>query len=62
VLFGAGASLESPDARWRLVASAQNLAGTDVFDVIGYPQPRRSIFLTLQWSMSGNSPSKETVP
>jgi outer membrane cobalamin receptor len=62
VLFGAGASLESPGARWRLVASAENLAAADVIDVSGFPQPRRALFLTLQWSTSGNSPSKETVP
>jgi vitamin B12 transporter len=61
-LFGAGASLESPDARWRLVCSAQNLTGADVIDVFGYPQPRRSLFLTLQWTTSGNSSSKETAP
>ena len=66
LLFGAGASLESRAGDWRLVASAQNLAGADVVDVAGFPQPRRALFLTLQWSTrsstSGNSPSKETAP
>jgi len=62
LLFGAGASIEARDASWRLVASAQNLGGVDVVDLVGFPQPRRSFFLTLTWSMSGNSPSKETVP
>jgi iron complex outermembrane receptor protein len=62
VLLGGGTSLSSGDARWRLVASAQNLTGADVFDVYGFPQPRRSLFLTLQWTTSENSSSKETVP
>jgi outer membrane cobalamin receptor len=62
VLVGAGASLTSPADHWRLVFSAQNLANADVVDLSGFPQPRRSLFLTLEWSSSGNSSSKETVP
>lgn len=62
VLFGAGADVETRDGRWRLVATAQNLGSADVLDLAGFPHPRRSIFFTLQWSSSGNSPSKESVP
>jgi outer membrane cobalamin receptor len=62
VLLGAGADLETRDGRWRLVVTAQNLASADVVDLAGFPHPRRSIFFTLQWSSSGNSPSKESVP
>jgi iron complex outermembrane receptor protein len=62
VLFGAGASVTSPAGRWRLVASAQNLGDADVADLAGFPQPRRSFFLTLQWSSSANSPTEESVP
>jgi outer membrane receptor protein involved in Fe transport len=62
ILFGAGASLESPAGRWRLVASAQNLGNADVADLIGLPQPRRSFFLTLQWSSSANRQPEEIVP
>jgi outer membrane cobalamin receptor len=62
ILFGAGASAESPAGRWRLVASAQNLGDIDLADLFGLPQPRRSFFLTLQWSSSRNSPTEEIVP
>jgi vitamin B12 transporter len=62
VLFGAGADVETRDGRWRLLATAQNLGDADVLDLAGFPHPRRSIFFTLQWSSSGNSPSKESVP
>jgi vitamin B12 transporter len=62
LLFGAGASLASPGGQWLLVASAQNLGNADVVDLSGYPLPRRSFFLSLAWSVSANSPSKESVP
>lgn len=63
VLLGAGASVESPAGRWRLVASAQNLTD-DIrnFDLVGHPLPGRSLFLVLQWSSSGNSQPQESVP
>jgi outer membrane cobalamin receptor len=62
VLFGAGADLRTRDGRWHLLATAQNLGSANVVDLAGFPHPRRSIFLTLQWSWSGNSQSKESVP
>jgi len=50
VLFGAGGQISAPHWGLRLVASAQNLANTPVVDLVGYPLPGRSVFLTLQWS------------
>jgi len=52
VLFGAGWQIAAPQWGLRLVASAYNLANTPVVDLVGYPLPGRSVFLTLQWAMS----------
>jgi outer membrane receptor protein involved in Fe transport len=59
VLFGAGGQISAPHWGLRLVASAHNLANTPVVDFTGYPQPGRSVFLTLQWSTP--DPNKETL-
>ena len=58
VLFGAGGQIEAPHWGLRLAASAHNLANTPVLDLVGYPMPGRSVFLTLQWSTP--DPNKET--
>jgi iron complex outermembrane receptor protein len=50
LLLGAGAHLTSPGARWRLLASAENLADSRINDLAGFPLPGRSLFLTLQCS------------
>ena len=50
-LLGAGVEIEAPRTGLRLALSAKNL--TDVrntFDVVHYPLPGRSIFLSLMWS------------
>jgi iron complex outermembrane receptor protein len=62
LLFGAGASLESPAGRWCFVATAQNLGDAQSFDLVGYPLPGRALFFTLQWSSSGNRQPQEIVP
>jgi iron complex outermembrane receptor protein len=54
VLFGAGGQLEAPHWGLRLVASAYNLANSQIVDLVGYPLPGRSVFFTLQWSLSEN--------
>ena len=59
VLFGAGGQIDAPHWGLRLVASAHNLANTPVVDLVGYPMPGRSVFLTLQWSTP--DPNKETL-
>ena len=63
LLLGAGAWVESPGASWRVVASAQNLGDARIHDLAGFPLPGRSLFLTLQWSMTTETNTdKETVP
>jgi len=52
VLWGAGGHIAVPHWGLRLLASTYNLANTQVVDVDGYPLPGRSVFLTLQWTMS----------
>jgi outer membrane receptor protein involved in Fe transport len=59
VLFGAGGHIEAPHWGMRLVASAYNLANSSVVDLNGYPLPGRSVFFTLQWTLSENH--KETL-
>jgi iron complex outermembrane receptor protein len=63
VLFGAGGHVEAPHWGLRLLASAYDLANSQInsqiVDLAGYPLPGRSIFFTLQWTRSENH--KETL-
>ena len=46
-LVGAGASIGTPGGRIRLIASASNLTGAQVSDLLSYPLPGRAFYLTL---------------
>ncbi len=59
VLFGAGGHVEAPHWGLRLLASAYNLADSQAVGLEGYPLPGRSVFFTLQWTLSENP--KETL-
>ena len=52
LLFGAGAYLESRRLGLRLLASAYNLGDVRAVDVLEYPVPGRSFFLTLHFTLS----------
>jgi iron complex outermembrane receptor protein len=58
-LFGAGGHLEAPHWGLRLLASAYNLSNSQIVDLVGYPLPGRSVFFTLQWTLS--EPHKENL-
>ncbi len=50
-LLGAGVEIEAPRTGLRLALSAKNLTDLQkTFDVVQYPLPGRSIFLSLMWS------------
>jgi outer membrane receptor protein involved in Fe transport len=49
LLFGAGAYADLP-AGFSLRFTAQNLANSNIYDLIGYPLPGREFYLTLAWS------------
>jgi iron complex outermembrane receptor protein len=59
VIIGAGAHVDAPHWGLRLVASAYNLTNSQIADLSGYPLPGRSVFFTLQWTLSENH--KETL-
>jgi outer membrane cobalamin receptor len=50
VLLGAGVEVDAPRTGLRLALSAKNLTNVMTFDVVHYPLPGRSIFLSLMWS------------
>jgi len=50
VLLGAGVEVDAPSTGLRLALSAKNLTNLQTFDVVQYPLPGRSIFLSLMWS------------
>lgn len=52
LLVGAGASLVLPRSGLRLSASGYNLGDTRGSDVLGFPLPGRSLFLTLHFAYS----------
>jgi len=53
VLIGCGVSLTSPGGRLRVTASAANLTGTQVEDLVDWALPGRTIFLTLAYAPFG---------
>ena len=51
LLLGAGVEVAAPRSGLRLALSAKNLTNVQkIFDVVHYPLPGRSIFLSLMWS------------
>jgi iron complex outermembrane receptor protein len=50
VLLGAGVEVDALRTGLRLALSAKNLTDVHTFDVVQYPLPGRSIFLSLMWS------------
>jgi outer membrane receptor protein involved in Fe transport len=50
LLLGAGVEVDAPRTGLRLALSAKNLTNVQTFDVVQYPLPGRSIFLSLMWS------------
>ncbi len=50
LLLGAGVEVAAPRTGLLLALSAKNLTDAHPLDVIGYPLPGRSIFLSLMWS------------
>jgi iron complex outermembrane receptor protein len=50
LLLGAGVEVDAPFTGLRLALSAKNLTNAQIFDVVQYPLPGRSIFLSLMWS------------
>jgi outer membrane receptor protein involved in Fe transport len=49
-LLGAGVEVGAPRAGLRLVVSAKNLTDSQTVEVLQYPPPGRSFFLSLNWS------------
>jgi outer membrane receptor protein involved in Fe transport len=49
-LLGAGVEVRAPRAGLRLLISAKNLTNSDTLQVVQYPLPGRSIFLSVNWS------------
>jgi iron complex outermembrane receptor protein len=56
LLLGAGLEVGAPRAGVRLLLSAKNLTDSQALEVVQYPRPGRSIFLSLNWS---HEPIKE---
>jgi len=50
LLLGAGLEVGAPRAGLRLVASAKNLTDSRALEVVKFPPPGRSIFVSLNWS------------
>jgi len=50
LLLGAGVEIDGLRTGLRLALSAKNLTNVQTFDVVQYPLPGRSIFLSLMWS------------
>ncbi len=50
LLLGAGVEVAAPRTGLRLLASAKNLTDSRALDVIQYPPPGRSVFVSLMWS------------
>jgi iron complex outermembrane receptor protein len=50
MLLGAGIEVGAPRAGLRLAVSAKNLTDARALEVLQYPPPGRSIFLSLNWS------------
>jgi outer membrane receptor protein involved in Fe transport len=50
LLLGAGVEVGAPRTGLRLLASAKNLTDARALDVIQYPLPGRSVFVSLMWS------------
>ncbi len=50
LLLGAGIQIAAPRTGLLLAVSAKNLTNTRALDVVQYPLPGRSIFLSLMWS------------
>jgi hypothetical protein len=61
VLLGAGGYVAWPALGLRAVLSAYNLADAQVNDVLHFPLPGRSLFVTLHASYPRTEPPKESL-
>lgn len=61
VLLGAGAELAWEKTGLRLVVTGQNLTASPIPDLLYFPLPGRSVFVTLAWASSSENPELETA-